>query len=53
MSGIACAHMPIPGHIAGVPLEETALSLAPVATVLSAVVLVRLRQRLGSRAVER
>jgi hypothetical protein len=31
-------------HIAGVPVEETALSLAPVVTVAGALVVLRLRQ---------
>jgi hypothetical protein len=31
-------------HIAGIPVEETALSLAPVATVASALAALRLRQ---------
>jgi hypothetical protein len=31
-------------HIAGVPVEETALSLAPVATIFGSVALIRLRQ---------
>jgi hypothetical protein len=45
--------MPVVAHIAGVPVEETALSLAPVATVLCGAALVRLRQRLRRGGVER
>lgn len=33
-------------HIAGVPVEETALTIAPVATLLGAAAMVRLRGRL-------
>ncbi len=34
-------------HIAGVPVEETALTIAPVATLLGAAAMVRLRDRLA------
>lgn len=34
-------------HIAGVPVEETALTIAPVATLLGAAAMVRLRDRLS------
>jgi hypothetical protein len=43
-------------HIAGVPVEETALTIAPVATLLGAAAMVRLRGRLerrGGRAARR
>ena len=36
--------MAIVAHIAGVPVEETALSLAPVATVLGGVAVAQLRR---------
>jgi hypothetical protein len=32
-------------HIAGVPVEETALSLAPVATIFGSVALIRVSDR--------
>jgi hypothetical protein len=34
-------------HIAGVPVEETALTIAPVATLLGGAALLRLRNRFG------
>lgn len=34
-------------HIAGIPVEETALALAPVAAVVGGVSLARLRGRFG------
>jgi hypothetical protein len=34
-------------HIGGVPVEETALTIAPVATILGAAAMARLRDRLG------
>jgi hypothetical protein len=40
-------------HIAGVPVEETLLSLAPVATVLGGIALFHLRTKVLRRAVER
>jgi hypothetical protein len=37
-------------HIAGVPLEETALSLAPVATVFGSAALLHLKRGASRRA---
>ncbi len=45
--------MALGAHIAGVPVEETVLSLAPVVTVLAGIVLFHLRTRVLRRAVER
>lgn len=44
--------MSVVAHIAGVPVEETALSLAPVVTVVCGVVIFHLRQGVR-RMVER
>jgi len=44
--------VPTPAHIAGVPVEETVLSLAPVATALCGFVVVRLRRILWTGTVE-
>jgi len=49
---IRCGNVPTPAHIAGVPVEETVLSLAPVVTVLGGFVLVRLRRMLWTGTVE-
>jgi hypothetical protein len=37
-------------HIAGIPVEETALSMAPVASVIGAAALVNLRRGVSRRS---
>jgi hypothetical protein len=43
----------VTAHIAGVPVEETVLSLAPVVTVLAGIALFHLKTKVLHRAVER
>lgn len=40
-------------HIAGIPVEETALSLAPIAVATGGIAGVKLRQRAGRRRARR